>query len=32
VLSGDPTAVSPSKIGDITVDVTIVGGKVVYQK
>jgi predicted amidohydrolase YtcJ len=32
VLSGDPKAVPPSKIGDITVDVTIVGGKVVYQK
>jgi predicted amidohydrolase YtcJ len=32
VLSGDPTAVPPSKIGDINVDVTIVGGKVVYQK
>jgi predicted amidohydrolase YtcJ len=32
VLSGDPTAVPPSRIGDINVDVTIVGGKVVYQK
>ncbi|MGD9130759.1 MAG: amidohydrolase [Candidatus Bathyarchaeota archaeon] len=32
VLSGDPKAVPPSKIGDINVDVTIVGGKVVYQK
>jgi predicted amidohydrolase YtcJ len=32
VLSGDPTAVPPSKIGDINVEMTIVGGKVVYQK
>jgi hypothetical protein len=32
VLSDDPTAVPPSKIGDINVDMTIVGGKVVYQK
>jgi predicted amidohydrolase YtcJ len=32
VLSGDPTAVPPSKIGDIKVKMTIVGGKVVYQK
>jgi predicted amidohydrolase YtcJ len=32
VLSGDPTAVPSSKIGDINVDLTIVGGKVVYQK
>jgi predicted amidohydrolase YtcJ len=32
VLSGDPKTVSPSKIGDINVDVTIVGGKVVHQK
>jgi predicted amidohydrolase YtcJ len=32
VLSADPTVVPPSKIGDISVDMTIVGGKVVYQK
>ncbi len=32
VFSGDPTAVPPSKIGDIKVKMTIVGGKVVYQK
>ncbi len=32
VLSGDPTAVPPSKIGDIKVKMTIIGGKVVYQK
>jgi len=32
VLSGDPTAVPPSKIGDIKVSMTVVGGKVVYQK
>jgi len=32
VLSGDPTAVSSNKIGDITVDLTIVSGKVVHQK
>lgn len=32
VLSGDPTAVPSNKIGDITVDVTVVGGKVVHQK
>jgi predicted amidohydrolase YtcJ len=32
VLSGDPKAVPPSKIGDIKVKTTIVGGKVVYQK
>ena len=31
VLSGDPTAVSPSKIGDIKVTMTMVGGKVVYS-
>jgi len=32
VLSGDPKTVSSSRIGDINVDVTLVGGKVVYQK
>lgn len=32
VLSGDPTTVQSSKIGDIAVDVTVVGGEVVYQK
>jgi predicted amidohydrolase YtcJ len=32
VLSGDPKAVPPSKIGDIQVKMTIIGGKVVYQK
>jgi len=32
VLSGDPRTVPPSKIGDIKVTMTIVGGKVVYQK
>jgi predicted amidohydrolase YtcJ len=31
VLSDDPKAVPPSKIGDINVDMTIVGGKLVYQ-
>ncbi|HDQ06293.1 MAG TPA: amidohydrolase [Candidatus Bathyarchaeota archaeon] len=31
VLSDDPTAVSPSRIGGISVYMTIVGGKVVYQ-
>jgi len=32
VLSGDPRTTPPSKIGDIKVRMTIVGGKVVYQK
>jgi predicted amidohydrolase YtcJ len=32
VLSGDPTAVSPNKIGDIEVSMTLVGGRIVYQK
>ena len=32
VLSGDPRTVPPSKIGDIKVSMTVVGGKVVYQK
>jgi predicted amidohydrolase YtcJ len=32
VLSGDPRTVPPSKIGDIKVSMTIVGGKVVYQE
>jgi predicted amidohydrolase YtcJ len=30
VLSSDPHEVSPSKIGDIAVEMTIVGGKVAY--
>ena len=32
VLSGDLTTTSPSKIGDIKVIMTLVGGKVVYQE
>jgi predicted amidohydrolase YtcJ len=32
VLSDNPATVPPNKIGDITVDVTVVGGKVVHQK
>jgi predicted amidohydrolase YtcJ len=32
VLSGDPRKVLPSEIGEITVMMTVVGGKVVYQK
>lgn len=32
VLSGDPRTVQPNKIGDITVYMTVVGGKIVYQK
>jgi predicted amidohydrolase YtcJ len=32
VLSGDPKNTPASKIGDINVNITIVGGKVVYQK
>ena len=32
VLSGDPRTVPPSKIGDINVKMTIVGGKVVFIK
>jgi predicted amidohydrolase YtcJ len=32
VLSDDPRTVSPSRIGDIEVKMTVVGGKVVYQK
>ncbi len=30
IISGDPRTTSPSKIGEITVKMTIVGGKVVY--
>jgi len=32
VLSGDPRKTPANKIGDIKVNITIVGGKVVYQK
>jgi predicted amidohydrolase YtcJ len=32
VLSHDPFAVKPDKIRDITVEMTIVGGKIVYSK
>ena len=32
VLSKDPQAVPPNKIGNIAVEMTIVGGRVVYQK
>jgi predicted amidohydrolase YtcJ len=32
VLSDDPTTVSSSKIGDIEVKMTVVGGKIIYQK
>jgi predicted amidohydrolase YtcJ len=32
VISRDPHAVPPSKIGDIKVEMTVVGGKVVYSK
>ena len=32
VLSGDPNTLPPSKIGDIEVSMTVVGGKMVYQK
>ena len=32
VLSDDPRSVSSNEIGDITVDLTLVGGKIVYQK
>jgi len=32
VISGNPQTVSPNKIGDIKVSMTVVGGKVVYQK
>lgn len=32
VLSGDPRKVPPSKIGEIAVEMTVVGGKIVYQK
>jgi predicted amidohydrolase YtcJ len=32
VLSGDPRTISPRKIGDIKVMMTLVGGKVVYQE
>jgi len=32
VLSGDPTAVPPSKIGEINVSMTVVGGKIAYQR
>jgi predicted amidohydrolase YtcJ len=32
VLSGDPRAVPPDKIEDIKVELTIIGGRIVYQK
>ena len=32
VLSGDPTAVPPNKIGEINVNMTVVGGKIAYQR
>jgi predicted amidohydrolase YtcJ len=32
VLSNDPQAVPPNKIRNIAVEMTIVGGRVVYQK
>jgi predicted amidohydrolase YtcJ len=32
ILSGDPYKIQPSQFGDIKVDMTIVGGKVVYQR
>jgi len=32
VLSGDPMGISPDKIGDIKVDMTIVNGEVVYKR
>jgi len=32
ILSGNPQTVSPNKIEDIKVSMTVVGGKVVYQK
>ena len=32
VLSGDPRTIPPSKIGDLKVTMTLVGGKVVYQE
>lgn len=32
VLSGDPTAVPLEKIGDIFVEMTIIGGRIVYVK
>ena len=32
VLSGDPRTVPPNKIGKINVEMTVVGGKIVYQK
>ncbi len=32
ILSDDPTSVDPERIRDITVEMTIVGGKVVYER
>lgn len=32
VLSGNPLEVAPDSIGDITVEMTIIGGEIVYQK
>jgi len=32
ILSGDPYEIEPSQFGDIKVDMTIVGGKIVYQR
>ena len=32
VLSGDPLRVDPKAIGEITVEMTIVGGRVVFER
>jgi predicted amidohydrolase YtcJ len=32
VLSGDPTAVAPERIRDLEVQMTIAGGRVVYER
>jgi predicted amidohydrolase YtcJ len=32
VLSNDPTSVTPDKLADIKVELTIIGGKLVYQR
>jgi len=32
VLSADPLTTPPAKFGDLTVDTTILGGKIAYQR
>jgi predicted amidohydrolase YtcJ len=32
ILSNDPTSIAPDKFADIKVELTIIGGKLVYQR